>query len=94
VARREQSWVISTTDGGRSVEASELPRLFSLFDRPGEPEADATGLAIARRTVEQHGGVIWLAPAPGRGTTVSFTLPADEPGVGAPAVDDARGVAG
>jgi signal transduction histidine kinase len=79
VSRRHLSWVISTTDDGRSIDPAELPRLFSLFGRPGDPEAADTGLAIARRTIEQHGGVIWVEPAPGRGTTVSFTLPARAP---------------
>jgi signal transduction histidine kinase len=77
VARRDVSWVISATDDGRPVEPAELPRLFSLFGRPGEPDAADTGLAIARRTIEQHGGIIWIEPAPGKGTTVSFTLPVD-----------------
>jgi signal transduction histidine kinase len=77
VARRDASWVISATDDGRAVEPADLPRLFSLFGRPGDPDEPDTGLAIARRTIEQHGGIIWIEPAPGQGTTVSFTLPVD-----------------
>jgi signal transduction histidine kinase len=69
--------VISTTDDGRLIDAAAVPQLFSLFGRPGDPDEVGTDLAIARRTVEQHGGVIWLEPAPGRGTTVSFTLPTE-----------------
>ncbi len=81
VARRDGSWVISTTDDGLGVDPTDLPRLFSLFGRPGDPEAADAALAIARRTIEQHGGVIWVEPAPGRGTTISFTLPSvAEPG--------------
>ena len=79
VTRRHHSWVISTTDDGRPLDAAELPRLFSLFGRPGDTDAAEAGLAIARRTIEQHGGVIWVEPAPGRGTTVCFTLPAEPP---------------
>ena len=77
VTRRHHSWVISTSDDGRSLDPAELPRLFSLFGRPGDTAAAEAGLAIARRTVEQHGGVIWVEPAPGHGTTVCFTLPTD-----------------
>lgn len=76
VTRRDDSWVISTTDDGRPVDPAEAPRLFTLFGRPGDPEAVDTGLAIARRTVEHHGGIIWVEPAPGRGTAICFTLPA------------------
>jgi signal transduction histidine kinase len=77
VTRRQHSWVISTTDDAPAVNPAELPRLFSLFGRPGDPEAGEAGLAIARRTIEEHGGVIWVEPAPGRGTTMSFTLPVE-----------------
>jgi len=87
VSRRDRSWVISTTDDARPVGSADVPRLFSLFGRPGDPDEDGADLAIARRTIEQHGGVIWLEPAPGRGTTVSFTLPADAPSPGLEAAD-------
>ena len=79
VTRRHQSWVITTTDDGRPIDPGTVPRLFSLFGRPGDADAVDAGLAIARRTVEQHGGVIWVEPGPGRGTSICFTLPADEP---------------
>jgi len=75
VTRRDGSWVISTIDDGRSVDPADGPRLFSLFGRPGDPEAADTGLAVARRTVEEHGGEIWIEPAPGRGSAVCFSLP-------------------
>jgi len=75
VTRRDGSWVISTIDDGRSVEPADGPRLFSLFGRPDDPEAADTGLAVARRTVEEHGGEIWIEPAPGRGSAVCFSLP-------------------
>ena len=85
VTKRDRSWVISATDDGRGVDLAELPRLFSLFGRPGDPEAVDAGLAIARRTIEQHGGIIWIEPAPGRGTTICFTLPIDPTHAGAAA---------
>jgi hypothetical protein len=33
------------------------------------------GLAITKRLVEAHHGVIWADSSPGRGTTISFALP-------------------
>jgi signal transduction histidine kinase len=77
VGRRDRSWVISATDDGRPVDPTLVPQLFSLFARPEDADEVGADLAIVRRTVEQHGGIVWLEPAPGRGTTISFTLPAE-----------------
>jgi signal transduction histidine kinase len=35
------------------------------------------GLPISKTIIEGHGGSIGLTSAPGMGTTVTFTLPAD-----------------
>jgi hypothetical protein len=88
VARRYDRWVVSVTDDGRPIDVTQLPRIFSMFGRPGDPDAADAGLAIARRIVQEHGGAIWVEPAPGRGTTVSFGLATDaaiDPAAGGPA---------
>ena len=36
------------------------------------------GLAIAKEMIEAHGGSIWAKSEEGKGTTIYFTLPADE----------------
>ena len=38
--------------------------------------------SLVKGIIEGHGGRIWVTSAPGRGTTVSFTLPLSQPGGG------------
>ena len=79
VARRDDRWVISVRDNGRGVEPSVVPRLFTLLGRAPSAQDDrrgtGVGLALCRRVVERHRGEIWIDSVPGRGSTVSFTLP-------------------
>lgn len=70
-------WV---TDTGSGISAEDLPFIFERFYR-AEPARDRArggagiGLAVARSLVEAHGGTISAASEPGRGTSISFTLP-------------------
>ena len=78
----------SVADDGVGIAADRLPGLFRKFSRAVEPDdggelADSgLGLAISRGIVEAHGGRIWAeSDGPGRGTKVTFTLPAVEEAV-------------
>ena len=55
-------------DNGPGVDPAELPRLFTVWG-PG------LGLAMCRRIVERHGGVIWAEAGDVGGTAVHFELP-------------------
>jgi len=78
---------VSVTDSGEGISTEDLPRVFDRFWRAdssrtrGEGGA-GLGLAIARALVEAHGGEIRAASeGPGKGSTFSFTLPAQaQPG--------------
>jgi PAS domain S-box-containing protein len=64
-------------DNGRGIDPQDQQRVFELFRRgaaAGEVEGVGIGLALSRRIVEAHGGELWLESAPGRGTTLFFTL--------------------
>ena len=74
---------IDVKDNGPGIPADELPRVFDRFYRCPSAKAqraDGTGLglAICKAIIQAHGGAIWAASEPGRGATVSFTLPAAE----------------
>jgi PAS domain S-box-containing protein len=67
-------WV---SDTGPGVSAEDMPHLFDRFwqaRRTGRSGA-GLGLPIVKGIVEAHGGRVWVESAPGRGTTVAFTIP-------------------
>ena len=71
-------------DSGVGIEEAELPLVFERFYRTDKSRHSSTGgvglgLNIAKSTVEQHGGRIWLESQVGVGTKVWFTLPANPP---------------
>ena len=82
-AVREDTCVaVSVADEGRGVAPELLPRLFDKHAAVGPKARYGLGLAICKGLVEAHGGRIRAESAgPGRGATVTFTLPvAGEPG--------------
>jgi signal transduction histidine kinase len=78
--RRNEKVVVSVTDTGVGIPEADLPRLFDAFYR-GQAATSSVGgagigLAVTRRIVEAHGGVITATSAPGRGSTFVIALPA------------------
>jgi two-component system, OmpR family, sensor kinase len=80
--RRVESFAeIVVRDTGVGIDAEDLPRVFDRFYRADpargrDPGGTGLGLAIAKWIVEQHGGTIAVASAPGTGTIVRTRLPA------------------
>lgn len=67
-------------DNGIGIPAAYLPKLFRAFQRlhGGDSTGQGTGLALARRIAERHGGRIWVESKEGAGSTFFVALP-DEP---------------
>ncbi|MDE0060801.1 MAG: response regulator [Defluviicoccus sp.] len=77
--RQDAHVAVSVSDQGRGVAPERLPDLFRRHAGAGEDRtaAHGLGLAICKGLVEAHGGRIWAESAGvGRGTTVTFTIPA------------------
>lgn len=74
--------VCSITDTGIGMTEEDQEQAFTKFFRSARSRDTAIpgaglGLPISKTIIEGHGGSIGLTSAPGEGTTVTFTLPAD-----------------
>ncbi len=85
VDRNGVEWVkISIADTGPGIPPEEASKIFDKFyqiAQLGKQKAKGTGLglAISKALVEMHGGKIWVDSEVERGSTFSFTLPAQQP---------------
>ena len=73
-------WV---SDNGLGLPQEYQKKVFNLFERGDtgrqrDVEGTGVGLAIVKKIVEQHGGMVRLVSKEGEGTTVHFTLPVPE----------------
>jgi PAS domain S-box-containing protein len=67
---------IAVSDTGRGIAPDVLPRIFEPFFTTKAPgQGTGLGLSNARGIVEQHGGVLRVESAPGRGTIFRVILP-------------------
>jgi PAS domain S-box-containing protein len=86
--RTGQELVVSVIDTGIGIATEEHDKIFEQFVQvsdtlTGKPTGTGLGLPICQEIVERHGGRIWVESEPGRGSTFSFTLPIQQPGVAA-----------
>jgi C4-dicarboxylate-specific signal transduction histidine kinase len=66
---------VTVADSGNGVFAAHLPRIFeALFTT--KLQGMGLGLAISRRIIESHGGILRARQQTGCGLTITFTLPA------------------
>jgi two-component system heavy metal sensor histidine kinase CusS len=72
---------VAVRDTGTGIPAEHLPFVFDRFYRADTTRSPATGrvglgLALVKAIAELHGGTVAAESSPGRGTTVTLTLPA------------------
>lgn len=72
-------YTLTVEDHGIGMTAEQIANIsaYTQFNRSErEQQGSGLGLAIARRLAELHGGLLKIQSEPGRGTTVTVTLPA------------------
>jgi signal transduction histidine kinase len=85
---------VSVSDQGPGVPEADRERIFERYVRMGERSGAGglgLGLAICRRAVEAHGGVIGVTDAEGGGARFWFTLPAADSAAEAADADNGTG---
>jgi signal transduction histidine kinase len=72
-------WKISVTDSGPGIAPEHIEKIFERFRQGAKLDRRGLGLGlyISRCLIEAQHGKIWAQSTLGEGTTVSFTLPAN-----------------
>jgi signal transduction histidine kinase/HAMP domain-containing protein len=74
--------IVRVRDTGVGISPDEIGNLFQKYrqsssGKTSEHQGTGLGLVISKMIVEAHGGRIWAESKEGKGTTFTFTLPAD-----------------
>jgi two-component system, OmpR family, phosphate regulon sensor histidine kinase PhoR len=76
VSETEKAILVEVTDTGVGIKEEELLHVFDIFYRADRTiEGTGLGLAVARRTISDHGGILSVRSIYGKGSTFWFTLP-------------------
>jgi signal transduction histidine kinase len=76
--RVDDTWEISCVDNGIGIEREFAEKVFVIFQRLHPRDSypgTGIGLAVAKKIVEYHGGVIWIDTDVSDGAAIRFTLP-------------------
>lgn len=75
VTRDAKRPAVEITDAGPGIRPDDLHKVFDAFFTT-KPRGLGLGLAVAKRTLERHGGSVDIKTQPGKGTAVRIILPA------------------
>ena len=75
IGRANGVTTVSVRDDGPGMSPETVRRIFELYFSTKDA-GTGLGLPITKKIVEEHGGTIRVASAPGQGTTVTIELPA------------------
>jgi signal transduction histidine kinase/CheY-like chemotaxis protein len=80
----QRDLLVSVVDTGPGIAPKDQARIFEPFQQADVSTrrrhgGSGLGLTISKQFVEMHGGDLWLQSELGVGTTISFTLPTENP---------------
>lgn len=77
--QKDSAAFLTIVDTGRGISVADLPHVCERFYRGTSeerlPSGNGLGLAIAKRIIEQHHGILTLESTEGKGTSVHIQLP-------------------
>jgi signal transduction histidine kinase/CheY-like chemotaxis protein len=81
---KHRDLLLSVVDTGPGIAPKDQERIFEPFQQADvstrrQHGGSGLGLTISKQFVEMHGGALWLQSEVGVGTTISFTLPTENP---------------
>ena len=71
---------VEIRDNGCGIKPEDLEKIFTPFFTT-KPRGSGLGMAISLKIIKEHGGLLKIDSAPGRGTTVAVLLPVIQGGV-------------
>ena len=84
-SEEDRFWKFELSDNGPGIEEGHFDRIFKMFQTltaGEESESTGIGLALAKKSVEVHGGTLWVESVLGQGSAFIFTLPKEREKLG------------